>query len=64
MNNLPLNLRRLRQKKMDTVHYVASYLSVKPKTYEAWESGVNEPSIKHLIALAEFYKFTIDELIR
>ena len=41
----------------------AEYLGVKLRTYQGYEMGMTEPSIKKLIALADYFDVTLDYLM-
>ena len=42
---------------------LAEKLNTTSKTISHWETGYTEPSIQQLIALADFFDTTIDELV-
>ena len=42
---------------------LATELNVSAKTVSHWETGYTEPSITQLIALANYFNITLDELI-
>ncbi len=42
---------------------VAEYLGVALRTYQGYETGRSEPSIKKLIALADYFNVTLDYLV-
>jgi len=42
---------------------LAELMGVKPRAYRRYESGEREPKIDALIALADYFKVTIDYLV-
>ena len=42
---------------------VAEHLGIKPRSYQAYESGDREPNIASLIALADFFDVSLDYLM-
>ncbi len=56
-------LKQLRNERRFYQRELAEYLGVSVRTYQFYESGHNEPNIKSLIALADFYNVTIDYLV-
>ena len=42
---------------------LAQTLNVSPKTISHWETNYTEPSISQLIALANYFDISIDELV-
>lgn len=46
-----------------TQRYIADYLDINRSTYSYWETGTAEPSIDALIALADLYCVTLDNLL-
>lgn len=56
-------LKLLRKERRVYQRELAEYLGVSVRTYQFYESGHNEPNIKSLIALADFYGVTIDYLV-
>ena len=42
---------------------LAEFLNTKHQTYGAYEKGINEPNIKTLIKLADYYNVSVDYLI-
>lgn len=57
-------LKDLRVKKGFTQKDIAESLIITPQTVSKWELGVSYPSIDMLIALADLYDVSVDELIR
>ena len=56
-------LRMLRKEKKVQQKEIAEYLGISIRGYQFYESEHNEPNIKALIALADFYGVTIDYLV-
>ena len=57
------NLKFLRKTKEIGQAKLAQVLSISTKTVSHWETGYTEPSIAQLIALADFFDISIDELV-
>ena len=57
------NLKILRKENKIGQNKLATELSVSTKTISHWETGYTEPSISQLIALANYFNITLDELI-
>ncbi len=57
------NLIKLRCERNLTTREMAKIFSVSKSTYNNWENGISEPSIKNLKLLAEFFCVTIDFLL-
>ncbi|WP_235379426.1 helix-turn-helix domain-containing protein [Pseudoflavonifractor phocaeensis] len=56
-------LKKLRLEKKIPQKELAAYLGISIRGYQFYESEDNEPNIKMLIALADFYGVTIDYLV-
>ena len=56
-------LRVLRKERKVSQKELAEYLGISIRGYQFYESEDNEPNIKMLIALADFYGVTIDYLV-
>ncbi len=56
-------LRELRIKKGVSQQDMADYLNVKRPTYTRYESGTNEPDLKAVILLADYFGVTVDYLL-
>ncbi len=56
-------LKNLRQQKKVSQKELAAYLGISVRGYQFYESEVNEPNIKMLVALADFYGVSIDYLV-
>ena len=63
MKILGQRLKDLRKQKKVGQKEVAELLGLSLRTYQFYESGDNEPNIKTLTALADFYGVTIDYLV-
>lgn len=57
------NLRNWRISQGILQRQLAEKLNVSMQTLSHWETGYTEPSIQQLIALADFFDTTVDELI-
>lgn len=57
------NLKALRKANGIDQSVLGERLSISSKTVSHWETGYTEPSINQLIALANFFDVTIDELV-
>lgn len=58
------NLRDLRKVNKISQKELAEILKISVKTISHWETGYSEPSISQLIILADFFKVTVDDLIK
>ncbi len=56
-------LKSLRKEKGTPQKELADYLGISIRGYQFYESENNEPNIKMLIALADYYSVTIDYLV-
>ena len=56
-------MKALRKERKVQQKELAEYLEISVRGYQFYESEVNEPNIKTLIALADFYGVTIDYLV-
>ena len=56
-------LRAIRMEKKKTQKQTAEMLEMKLRSYQTYEHGVREPSIKKLIVLADFFDVTLDYLM-
>ena len=56
-------LREIRMEKKKTQKQTAEVLEMKLRSYQTYEQGVREPSIKKLITLADFVDVPLDDLI-
>lgn len=57
------NLKALRIAHKIGQKQLAKIINISVKTVSHWETGYSEPSIAQLIALADFFKISIDELV-
>ena len=56
-------LKKLRKERNVPQQVLADLIGIKIRGYQFYESETNEPSIKTLIALADFYDVSIDYLV-
>ena len=56
-------LRQLRRERTVSQKELAEYLGISIRGYQFYESEDNEPNIKTLLALADFYGVTTDYLL-
>lgn len=61
---LPGNLVLLRKRKRKTQDDVACALELNRSTLNGYEHGVGNPNLERLIALAGYYKISLDDLVR
>ncbi len=64
MHALITNLKYLRNLKGFTQQEFADALGVPRPTYSGWERGSAEPSIPHLIQMADLFEVTLDGLLK
>lgn len=57
------NLKNLRKSQNLDQKKLAEILNVSSKTVSHWETGYTEPSISQLIAIANYFDITLDELM-
>lgn len=57
------NLKKLRKEQKIGQQELADKLSVSVKTVSHWETSYTEPSISQLIAIANYFEITLDELV-
>lgn len=57
------NLLKLRTERGLVQTDVANAIGVRVLTYQHYEHGQREPRLSTLVALADFYKITLDELV-
>lgn len=58
------NLKLLRKRKKFSQEEVAKNLNLTRSSYSGYENGVAQPNIESLILFSDFYKVTIDDLVR
>ena len=58
----PENLLKLRTERGLTQADVAKAIDIRTLTYQRYEYGERDPRLSKLIALADFYHLTLDEL--
>ena len=61
---LPSNLKRLRAIRGYSAEIVSLALGVPRSTLSSWENGVSEPNLDRLLMLGEYYRLSIDVLLR
>ncbi len=61
---LASNLKCLREKKGEKQVELAEMLEISRSAYGLWETGDRSPSIENMIALADHFCITVDDLIR
>ena len=57
------NLREVRKINNLDQKKFAKILNISPKTISHWETGYTEPSISQLIAIANYFDVTLDDLV-
>lgn len=55
-------LKELRQEKGVTQKQVAQAIGITERNYQRFEYGTNKPSYDALLALADFFKISLDDL--
>ena len=63
MADFSIRLREIRIKSGKTQKEIAEVLKMQLRSYQFYEEGKAEPSIKKLIALADFFDVTLDYLM-
>ena len=58
------NLKFLRKSLKKSQDEVATELGLKRTTLSGYENGSAEPSLENLLRLAEYYRMTIDQMLR
>lgn len=58
------NIKKLRKQKGLSQIELAAQIDVYPDYISWWESGKRTPSLVYVIALADFFEITIDQLCR
>lgn len=56
-------LRELRSANGLGQRQLAEILKISVKTVSHWETGYSEPSISQLIAIADFFEISLDDLV-
>lgn len=59
----PEHLLHLRKSRNLTQTAIAPYIGVSWRTYQTYERGEREPQMSTLIALADLYNISLDELV-
>lgn len=62
-NKFKENLKQFRLEQKFTQQQLAKMLDVSLKTLSHWETGYTEPSLDQLIALADCFQISTDELL-
>ena len=62
MEEFGKRLRAVRMERKKTQKQTADMLEMRLRSYQSYEQGEIEPSIKKLIALADFFDVTLDYL--
>ena len=57
------SLKTMRVERGITQENLAKKLNISLKTISHWETGYTEPSITQLIAIADIYSVSLDELV-
>ena len=57
------NLLRLRTEKKLTQKAIAKEAGISWRAYQNYERGTQEPTLSVLVALADFYDISLDELV-
>lgn len=63
MNNFASNLKVLRKEKKLTQPQLAKALNVSNGMISFWENGIYEPTATNIIAVAQFFDISIDDLL-
>ena len=58
------NLKFLRKRRKKTQDDVAFALQIKRSTLNGYENGIGEPKLERLIILANYFRISIDDLVR
>ena len=58
------NLKFLRKRRKKTQDEVAFALQLKRSTLNGYENGIGEPKLERLMALADYFRFSLDDLVR
>ena len=58
------NLKFLRKRRKKTQDDVAFALQMKRSTLNGYENGVGEPKLEKLMKLADYFRVSIDDLVR
>lgn len=62
-SNFAENLKRLRQSSNIGQVELAKQIGVSKGIISLWENGLREPTLSSLIALADFFNVSLDELV-
>ncbi|MFA6352353.1 MAG: helix-turn-helix transcriptional regulator, partial [Bacteroidales bacterium] len=58
------NIKLLRKRRKRTQDEVAAFLGLKRSTYSGYENQVAEPGIEELIKFADYFRISMDTLVR
>lgn len=61
---LATNLKHLRKRRKKTQADIAGTLGITRPTLNGYENAVSEPKLAVLIALADYFRFTLHDLVR
>ena len=63
MQILAKRLKELRESRRVYQKEMAEYLGLSPRGYQDYETNQNDPKLKTLIAIADYYNVSIDYLV-
>lgn len=63
MMDFPTRLKEIRNARDIKLREVAEHLGMTLRNYQRYEAGDTEPSLKNLIALADYFDVTLDYLM-
>lgn len=63
MSQFSSQLKKIRAGSGKRQQDAADYLGIKLRSYQAYEAGEREPNLDGLIALADFFGVSLDELV-
>lgn len=63
MQILAKRLKELRESRRIYQREIAEYLGLSPRGYQDYETNQNDPKLKTLIAIADYYQVSIDYLV-
>ena len=61
--NIGPTIKQLRRRHDITQEQLADYLGTSPQAISRWETGVTQPDLAHIPALANIFNVTTDELL-
>jgi transcriptional regulator with XRE-family HTH domain len=59
-----VNLKFLRERKRISQQEIANSLNIPRSTYSGYENKVGQPAIQTLIAIADYYKISLEALLK